>query len=273
MRIFLLTLLSIASPFASHAEAIPGEGKSFPWQMNFMEPASPVMETLVGMHDWMLILITAITVFVLALLAYVCLRFRESKNPVASKTSHNTTIEVIWTLVPIIILAFIVWPAYKAHKQMNDIPESEVTIKVTGYQWYWNYEYPDEAILFDSNMIQEADLKPGQPRLLAVDNHIVVPVNKNIRLLLTGGDVMHAWALPAFGVKQDTIPGRLNETWFKATKEGTFYGQCSELCGRLHGFMPIRVDVVSEEAYAAWLEEAKVKFAARDFGTEAYAAK
>lgn len=273
MRHLLIALLSTLIPTLAHAEAVPGEGISFPWQLNFMEPASPVMETLVGMHDWMLILITAITVFVLALMIYACIRFSEKNNPVPSKTSHNTMIEIIWTLVPIIILAFIVWPAYKAHKQMNDIPEADITLKVTGYQWYWNYEYPDEAIIFDSNIIPEDELKEGQPRLLAVDNAVVVPVNKNIRLLLTGGDVMHAWALPAFGVKQDTIPGRLNESWFRATKTGTYYGQCSELCGRLHGFMPIRVDVVSEAEYAVWLAEAKVKFASNDFGTLNYAAK
>ena len=210
MRLFFSALLFSVFPLASYAEAVPGEGKSFPWQMNFMKPATPVMETLVNMHDSLLILITVITLFVLALMIYVCLRFRESKNPVASKTSHNTTIEVIWTLVPIIILAFIIWPSYKAHKQMNDIPESDITIKVTGYQWYWNYEYPDEGIIFDSNIKQEEDLLEGEPRLLAVDNQIVVPVNKSVRLLLTGGDVIHAWAIPAFGVKQDTVPGRLN---------------------------------------------------------------
>ncbi len=251
----------------SGEEAIPGEGISFPWQMDFMKPASPMMETLVTLHDELLVIITVITVFVLLLLMYVMFRFRESANPTPSKTSHNTTIEIIWTVVPIVILAYIAWPSWQAHKQMSDIPEADVTLKITGYQWYWNYEYPDEAILFDSNMKRDEELEEGEPRLLAVDNPIVVPVDKNVRLLLTGGDVLHAWALPAFGVKQDTVPGRLNETWFRATKEGVYYGQCSELCGRLHGFMPIEVHVVSDAEYAAWLKKAKVTFAANDYGS------
>lgn len=269
MHYLFLLATFIASTFSWGAGALAKEGQATPWQMNFQNPASPMMETLVGLHNELLIIITVITLFVTALIIYVCMRFREKKNPTPSKTSHNTTIEIIWTVVPVIILAYIAWPSVLAHKQMSEIPEPDVTIKIIGYQWYWNYEYPEEAIVFDSNMKQEDELLEGEPRLLAVDNPVVVPVNKNVRLLVTGGDVMHAWALPAFGVKQDTIPGRLNETWFKATREGTFYGQCSELCGRLHGFMPIQVEVVSEEAYAEWVASAKEKFAANDNGVDA----
>ena len=204
------------------------------------------------------------------LLGYVCVRYSRKANPNPSKNAHNTTIEIIWTVVPVIILIAIAIPSFRLHfdcmhsigcTEDGEPVDPDLTLKVIGYQWYWNYEYPEHEIQFDSYMKQEADLEPGEPRLLAVDNPIVVPVNANVRLLLTGGDVIHAWAMPAFGVKQDTVPGRLNETWFRAEKEGTYYGQCSELCGRLHGFMPIQVEVVSQAKYEAWLDNAKQRFA------------
>ncbi|MBN67222.1 MAG: cytochrome c oxidase subunit II [Rickettsiales bacterium] len=254
---------------AAMAEVI---GMAKPKQLSFQEPASPVMEQFINLHDYILVIITVITLFVVALLAYTCVRFSAKRNPTPSKTSHNTLIEIIWTAVPVVILVAIAIPSLRVHyNYVYDYPEPDVTLKVVGYQWYWNYEYPDEGIIFDSNMKTDDMLEEGEPRLLAVDNPIVVPVNKNVRVQVTGGDVLHAFAIPAFGVKKDTVPGRLNETWFKATKEGTFYGQCSELCGIRHGFMPIQVEVVSEEEYAAWLEEAKEKFAKDDFGTSRYA--
>jgi cytochrome c oxidase subunit 2 len=237
-------------------------GMAVPKQLSFQPAASPVMERLVSLHDFLLIIITVITVFVTLLIAYVCIRFRKSANPVASKNSHNTTIEVIWTVAPILILAVIFIPSYRLHYECvhsigcneDGMPsEPDLTLKIVGYQWYWNYEYPGADVQFDSYMKQEKDLLPGEPRLLAVDNPVVVPVGANVRLHVTGGDVIHNWAMPAFGVKQDTIPGRLNETWFRAEREGTFYGQCSELCGQLHGFMPIQVEVVSQEFYDKWL--------------------
>merc|ERR1712127_562694 len=206
-------------------------------------------------------IITAITVFVLFLLLYTCVRFRASKNKVASTTSHNTLVEVLWTLIPCLILIVMAVPSFKVLYSQDTIPKADVTIKAIGYQWYWGYEYPDENIGFDSYMVDTKDLKANQPRLLTVDNEVYVPVNKVIKVLITADDVLHAWALPSFGVKRDAIPGRINETWFKAEKVGTYYGQCSELCGIQHAFMPITVRVVTDEDYAEWLSEAKMKFA------------
>tara|TARA_B100001115_G_scaffold81032_1_gene59681 strand:- start:574 stop:1419 length:846 start_codon:yes stop_codon:yes gene_type:complete len=232
------------------------------WQLGFQKSASEVMYDIVWFHDYMLLpIITAITAFVLFLVIYACVRFRASRNPVASKTSHNTFIEVIWTLVPCLILIVMAVPSFKVLYSQDRIPAADVTIKAIGYQWYWGYEYPDENIIFDSYMIDEKDLLPGQPRLLTVDNEIVVPVNKVVKVLITANDVLHAWALPSFGVKRDAVPGRINETWFKADRIGTFYGQCSELCGIKHAFMPITVKVVSQNDYENWLKEAKQKFA------------
>ena len=232
------------------------------WQLGFQKSASKTMDDIVWFHDYMLLpVITAITVFVLFLIAYACIRFRASRNPEASTTSHNTVIEVIWTLVPCLILIVLAVPSFKVLYSQDEIPKADVTIKAIGYQWYWGYEYPDENIVFDSYMIDEKDLKEGQPRLLAVDNEVYVPVNKVVKVMITANDVLHAWALPAFGVKRDAVPGRINETWFKAEKVGTYYGQCSELCGIKHAFMPITVKVVTDEEYEDWLSEAKEKFA------------
>jgi len=232
------------------------------WQLGFQKAASESMHDIVWFHDYMLVPITvAISVFVLFLILYTCVRFRQSKNPNPSTTSHNTFIEVVWTLVPCLILIVIAVPSFKVLYSQDKIPPADVTVKAIGYQWYWGYEYPDENVAFDSYMINDEDLQPGQPRLLTVDNEIVVPVNKNVKVMITAGDVLHAFALPAFGVKRDAIPGRINETWFKAERTGTFYGQCSELCGIKHAFMPITVRVVTDDEYAEWLADAKVKFA------------
>ena len=244
------------------------------WQLGFQKAASQGMEDIVWFHDYMLLpIITAITVFVLFLLLYTCVRFRASKNKVASTTSHNTLVEVLWTLIPCLILIVMAVPSFKVLYSQDTIPKADVTIKAVGYQWYWGYEYPDENIIFDSYMVDEKDLKENQPRLLTVDNEIYVPVNKVIKVMITANDVLHAWALPSFGVKRDAIPGRINETWFKADRTGTFYGQCSELCGIKHAFMPITVNVVSENEYNQWLEEAKVKFANKDLNTNIKIAK
>ena len=244
------------------------------WQLGFQKAASQGMEDIVWFHDYMLLpIITAITVFVLFLLLYTCVRFRASKNKVASTTSHNTMIEVLWTLIPCLILIVMAVPSFKVLYSQDTIPKADVTIKAVGYQWYWGYEYPDENIIFDSYMVDEKDLKGDQPRLLTVDNEIYVPVNKVIKVMITANDALHAWALPSFGVKRDAIPGRINETWFKADRTGTFYGQCSELCGIKHAFMPITVNVVSENDYKQWLEEAKVKFAKEDLNINIKIAK
>ena len=232
------------------------------WQLGFQNPASDGMRDIVNFHNNLLLpIIIAISVFVLFLMIYACVRFRASKNPVPSKTTHNVAVEVLWTLIPCLILIVMAVPSFKILYKQDTIPKAEVTIKAIGYQWYWGYEYPDENIIFESYMIKEEDLKENQPRLLAVDNEVVVPVNKVVKVLITANDVLHAWALPSFGVKRDAVPGRMNETWFKAEKVGTYYGQCSELCGIQHAFMPITVRVVSEEDYAEWLSGAKIKFA------------
>ena len=178
-----------------------------------------------------------------------------------SKRTHNVAVEVLWTLIPCLILIVMAVPSFKILYSQDAIPKADVTVKAIGYQWYWGYEYPDQNIYFDSYMIEDKDLKENQPRLLAVDNELVVPVNKVIKVMITANDVLHAWALPSFGVKRDAVPGRINETWFKADKVGTYYGQCSELCGIKHAFMPIEVRVVTDEEYEEWLLEAKVKFA------------
>lgn len=232
------------------------------WQLGFQEAASSTMRDIVNFHDKLLLpIIIAISVFVLFLMVYACIRFRASRNPNPSKTTHNVAVEVLWTLIPCLILIVMAVPSFKILYKQDTIPKADVTVKAIGYQWYWGYEYPDENIIFDSYMIETKDLKENQPRLLAVDNEVVVPVNKVVKVLITANDVLHAWALPSFGVKRDAVPGRINETWFKAEKVGTYYGQCSELCGIKHDFMPITVRVVSEEEYAEWLRGAKIKFA------------
>ena len=256
MKKFLYAFTAIFASSVAYANQ-PRE-----WQLGFQKAASESMHDIVWFHDYMLVPITvAISVFVLFLILYTCVRFRQSKNPNPSTTSHNTFIEVVWTLVPCLILIVIAVPSFKVLYSQDKIPPADVTVKAIGYQWYWGYEYPDENVAFDSYMINDEDLQPGQPRLLTVDNEIVVPVNKNVKVMITAGDVLHAFALPAFGVKRDAIPGRINETWFKAERTGTFYGQCSELCGIKHAFMPITVRVVTDDEYAEWLADAKVKFA------------
>ena len=235
------------------------------WQLGFQDSASKSMSDIVWFHDYMLLpIITGITAFVLFLLLYTCIRYRASRNKVASTTSHNTLIEVLWTLIPCLILIVMAVPSFKVLYSQDTIPKADVTIKAVGYQWYWGYEYPDENIIFDSYMVDEKDLKENQPRLLTVDNEVFVPVNKVVKVMITANDVLHAWALPSFGVKRDAVPGRINETWFKAERTGTFYGQCSELCGIKHAFMPITVNVVTDQEYKEWLKKAKVEFAKND---------
>lgn len=236
-------------------------GQPAPWQLGLQPAATPVAADIVWFHDFLLWIIAAITLFVLVLLVIVMVKFNARANPVPSRTTHNTTIEVIWTVVPVLILVTIAVPSFRLLFYQLDVPKADVTVKATGKQWFWTYTYPDDKFEFDSLMVQEKDLKPDQPRLLAVDNEMVVPVNKVVRVLTTGADVIHSFAVPSFGIKIDAIPGRINETWFKAEREGRYYGQCSELCGRDHAFMPIVVNVVSEQAYAAWVNEAKQKFA------------
>ena len=253
-------ILLIISSFFITIEVFADQPKD--WQLGFQNPASDGMRDIVNFHNNLLLpIIIAISVFVLFLMLYACVRFRASANPNPSRRTHNVTVEILWTLIPCLILIVMAVPSFKILYKQDTIPKADLTIKAVGYQWYWGYEYPDENIIFDSYMIEEKDLRADQPRLLTVDHEVVVPVNKVVKVLITANDVLHAWALPAFGVKRDAVPGRINETWFKAEKEGTYYGQCSELCGIKHAFMPITVKVVSEEDYQEWLSEARVKFA------------
>ncbi|WP_420712659.1 cytochrome c oxidase subunit II [Ancylobacter sp. SL191] len=245
--------------------AVAGTGQPSPWQINLQGAASPVMETMHSFHAFLLAIIVAVVLLVLALLIIVAVKFNEKANPVPSRTTHHTLIEVVWTVVPVLILVAIAIPSFRLLFQQLDIPKADLTVKVTGHQWYWSYEYPDNGqFSFDSLMVQTADLQPGQPRLLAVDNEVVVPVGKIVRIQVTAADVIHSFAMPSFGVKIDALPGRLNESWFQATKEGVYYGQCSELCGRDHAFMPIAIRVVSEADFATWVEDAKKKYASAD---------
>ena len=256
MKKFILIILSVIFT----TSALANQPKE--WQLGFQNPASDGMRDIVNFHNNLLLpIIIAISVFVLFLMIYTCVRFRASANPVPSKRTHNVTVEILWTLIPCLILIVMAVPSFKILYKQDTIPKADVTVKAVGYQWYWGYEYPDENIIFDSYMIETKDLKENQPRLLTVDHQVVVPVNKVVKVLITANDVLHAWALPSFGVKRDAVPGRINETWFKAEKIGTYYGQCSELCGIKHAFMPINVKVVSDEDYQEWLAEARVKFA------------
>ena len=233
-------------------------GQPAPWEYRLQEAATPVMEKIITFHNLLLWIITIITLFVLALLITVVIKFNARSNPVPSRTTHNTLIEVAWTLIPVLILVAIAVPSFRLLFLELDVPKADLTIKATGKQWYWSYAYPDNG-KFEFDSLMAAD---KAPRLLGVDNEMVVPVNKVIRVQTTGADVIHSFAVPSFGIKIDAIPGRLNETWFKATKTGMFYGQCSELCGKDHAFMPIAVRVVSDQEFAAWVETAKKKFAA-----------
>ena len=246
---------------AAGGVAFAGLGQPTPWQLGMQQSASPVMDDIVWFHDFLLWVIAVITLFVLVLLAIVVLRFNSRANPVPSRTTHNTSIEILWTVVPVVILVAIAVPSFRLLFYQLKVPPADITVKATGKQWFWSYSYPDQKFEFDSLMVQDKDLKAGQPRLLAVDNDMVVPVNKVVRLLVIGADVIHSFSVPSFGIKIDAVPGRINETWFKAEREGTYYGQCSQLCGRDHAFMPIAVHVVSQQEYTAWLDQAKKKYA------------
>lgn len=232
-----------------------------PWQLGLQQPASPVMEKIYQFHHGLLILITAICVFVLCLLVYVCFRFSAKRNPVPSKTTHNTLLEIIWTTIPVIILVIIAVPSFRYLYYMYETENPDIILKVTGHQWYWEYEYPDQGIAFESYMLKDDELKPGQVRLLDVDNPIVLPVGAKVQVQITSADVIHSWAMPSMAVKTDAVPGRLNETWIQIERPGMYYGQCSELCGVLHGFMPIAIKALPKDEFDAWVKEAKEKFA------------
>jgi cytochrome c oxidase subunit 2 len=258
----ILIVFAAALIITSAGDALAGTGQPSEWQLGFQQSVTPVMDSITWFHNFLLYLIVAITLFVLVLLVIVMVRFNARANPVPSKTTHNTLIEVLWTVVPVLILVIVAVPSFRLLFFQLNIPQADLTIKATGKQWYWSYTYPDNGKFeFDSLMLQDKDRKAGQPRLLAVDNEMVVPVNKVVRVQTTATDVIHSFAVPSFGIKIDAIPGRLNETWFKAEREGVYYGQCSELCGKNHAYMPITVRVVSDREFQAWVEDAKKKFA------------
>jgi cytochrome c oxidase subunit 2 len=265
----LLGLTVAGAALAAGGAAFAELGQPAPWEYTLQESASPVMDNIVWFHNFLTVMIIVITLFVLGLLVAVVVKFNAKTNPVPSRTTHNTLIEVAWTLIPVLILVGIAVPSFRLLFLQLDLPKADLTVKATGKQWYWSYSYPDNGKFeFDSLLAQDK-----KPRLLGVDNVMVVPVNKVIRNQTTGADVIHAFAVPAFGIKIDSIPGRLNETWFKATKTGMFYGQCSELCGKDHAFMPIAVRVVSDQEFATWVEAAKKKFATNPGNTFASASE
>jgi cytochrome c oxidase subunit II len=258
-RLIAAAVLLCASAGAALAAIL---GQPHPWQVGMQESVSPVMDRIIHFHDFLLYIITAIVIFVLVLLVICMVRFNAQRNPVPSRTTHNTFLEVAWTIVPIAILLVIAVPSFKLLFFQLIPPPADLTIKATGKQWYWSYSYPDHGKFeFDSLMLKADELKADQPRLLAVDNEMVVPVNKVVHLITTGADVIHSFAVPSFGVKIDAVPGRLNESWFEVTREGVYYGQCSELCGKDHAYMPIAVRALNEQAFAAWVEESKKKYA------------
>ncbi len=267
-RFAALLAIAVASvAFAAFGPAMAAEGQPTPWQIGFQPAASLLKIRVDELHNLLLVIITLITLFVTVLLAYVVWRFKASSNPKPSTTTHNTMIEVLWTVVPVMILVVIAVPSFRLLYYSDKAKDAEMTLKVVGHQWYWSYEYPDSGnFTFDSYMIPESEIKPGDGniRLLSVDNRAVIPVDTTIRVLITSADVMHSWFVPAMALQKYAMPGRTNEIWVKATKEGVFYGQCNQICGVNHGYMPIAVEVVSKAKYAAWVEEAKKKFASVD---------
>ena len=270
---FFQLSLGLAALFPGVALA---DGYPEPGQIGFQEAVTPIAHELQFFHNWILLpIITAICLFVLGLLIYVIFRFNEKANPVPAQISHHSGLEVAWTVVPVMILVVIAIPSFRLLTHQLTIPPADITIKATGKQWYWTYTYPKDqggGFEFDSEMIQAADLKPGDIRQLSVDNEAVVPVGKVVLVQVTAADVLHSFTVPSFGIRIDATPGRLTETWFKAEREGIYYGQCSKICGKDHSDMPIAIRVVSEENYAAWLAEASKKFALKDTAPVHFAA-
>lgn len=262
----LVGLLAAAAAGPVHAAS----GQAVPWQIGMQAPAGPLADEIFRIHNGIFILITIIALFVLALLAYVMVKFNAKANPTPSQTSHNTLLEVAWTVIPILILVGIAVPSFRALHNQAKLPDKiDVTVKAIGNQWYWSYEYIDQGIQFDSIMLKDDELPKDKAhlRLLETDNHLVLPVGKNVRLLSTANDVIHAWTVFAIGININSIPGRINEVWFRIDKPGTYYGHCNKICGKDHSFMPIAIDAVDEKAYDAWLVEAKKKFASAEPAT------
>lgn len=253
--------LATAALVAATAPAALAE-QPVDWQMGMQEAASPVREAIDSLHNELLVIITLITLFVLALLLYVIVRFSAKRHPTPSQTTHNTLLELLWTTVPILILVVIAIPSFKLLFYVDRTQHADLTLKVTGHQWYWSYEYPDNKdVSFDSSILEGKDLKAGEPRLLEVDNPVVVPVGAKVRVLVTGTDVIHSWFVPSMGVQEYAVVGRTNEAWFEAVRPGTYYGQCNQICGLNHPFMPIEIKAVSKENFDKWVANPKMRFA------------
>ncbi|ACK50206.1 cytochrome c oxidase, subunit II [Methylocella silvestris BL2] len=269
-RSFLFSGAALFTALAAALSAAPARADGFPrpGQMTFEEAVTPIAHEMHAFHDFILLpIIVGICLFVLALLGWIYIRYNENKNPVATTTTHNSLLEVAWTVLPVMILVIIAIPSFRLLTHQLVIPPADITVKATGKQWFWTYDYPKDqggGFSFDSYLIPESDLKPGDIRQLSVDNEAVVPVGKVVHMLVTGADVIHSFTIPSFGIRIDAVPGRMNETWFKAEREGIYYGQCSKLCGKDHAYMPIAIRVVSPETYSAWLVSAAKKFAANN---------
>ena len=264
----LLSFAALAAPILFAGVLLSGAAladKPEPWQITMQEPVTPVADKLQDLHTLIMYIITATVLFVMALLGYVAWRFRAKVNPTPSRTTHHTVIEILWTVLPVVILLVIAVPSFKLLYFQETTPKSDLTLKVTGLQWYWHYAYPDNGDFgFDSTIVDEKDLKDKSLRLLDVDKEVVLPVDTNVRIQIAGGDVMHSWFVPSLAVQKYAVPGRLNEVWVNIEKEGTYFGECNQICGVNHAFMPIKVHAVSKEAFAQWVEQAKTKFARDD---------
>ena len=265
------TTVNAAASLGLGIAVLPTAGRAaqpYPWQLGMQAPATPVAEHIQDFHDVLLWIIFAISAFVLLLLLYVMVRFHHSRSPNPTRTSHNPVIEILWTVIPVLILVAIAVPSFKLMYYMDEVPKADMTVKIIGNQWFWHYDYTDQKIAFDSNMLAEKDLKPGDPRLLSVDNPLVVPVGATVRAQIAGAPdgVIHSWFVPSFGVQEYAVPGRLNETWFRIDKPGTYYGECNQICGINHSRMPIEIQALAKPDYEKWLAAAKTKFAAAEPG-------
>jgi cytochrome c oxidase subunit 2 len=262
---FLLRFAGAVSLFLvigalSHGVAFADQPR--PWQLDFQAPVTPVAHMAMDLWRLLLYIITGIVLLVMVLIAYIAVRFRASVHPVPSRTTHNTLIEILWTVLPVIVLVVMAVPSFKLLYFQEEVPAQAMTLKVTGNQWYWHYAYPDNGNFgFDSYAIDDADLKPGQERLLDVDNEVVLPVDTNVRVQIAANDVMHSWFVPSLAVQKYAVPGHLNEVWVNIEREGVYYGECNQICGVNHAFMPIKIHAVSKADFAAWVAGAKKKFA------------
>ena len=257
-RRLLAAVLVATTALAPAAHAL---GTPSPWEIGMQPSAGPIKTEIIQLHDLVMVIITLITLLVGVLLLWVAFRYNARRNPTPSRTSHNTVLEIAWTVLPVLILVIIAIPSFRLVYYQDRTRDADLTIKVTGHQWYWEYTYPDKGNLdFSSYIVPDDQLKPGQLRLLAVDNQLVVPAGKNIRVLTTSADVIHSFFVPALGVQRYAIPGRIIETWFKADKPGVFYGECNQICGQNHSRMPIAVHAMAEQDFNTWVDQAKAKF-------------